>query len=309
MKYVKHTHGVKFFDCGEFYQFNPEFANLKLARMFCEQENDKDIVLCVKGALNRANMSPDASPDGLKNSIDGVVDFFKDLKVRPKIIYETARVDKRYTVEDVTSRIYDRVKAGDIDGVALSEVSAQTIRKAVAVAPISAVELEFSLVVEDILYNGILAEASKHQIPILAYSPVGRGMLTDYVVEHPDFLSTIPDNDFRKTFDRFQPENFEKNKARSLALYKFAKSKNLSLERLALSYLESLSGLENFMGIAKVTRIIPIPSASSPDKVDRNYSGLVKLSREDIDGIHKIMEENPLHGYRYNAHAEEHLNG
>ncbi|EGV66899.1 pyridoxal reductase Plr1 [Yamadazyma tenuis] len=309
LKHVKDTYGVKFLDCGEFYQFNPEFHNLKLAKIFCEQEQDKDIVICVKGAFKVPSMVPDASPENLNKCIDETISYFKDLKVKPKIIYEAARVDKNYTVEDVTSRIYERVKAGDIDGVALSEVSAESIKKAASVAPISAIEVEFSLFSEDILKNGVLAEASKHQIPILAYSPVGRGLLTNYAAEHPDYLSTLSEHDFKRTYDWFQPGNFEKNKGRLTALYNFAKSKNLTLERLALSYLESLSGLENFLGIPKVTKIIPIPSGSTPEKVDRNYKGLVKLSREDVVAVNKILEEHPVYGVRYNAHASALLNG
>jgi pyridoxine 4-dehydrogenase len=88
-----------------------------------------------------------------------------------------ARVDLDVPIEDTTSYIADYVKAGKLGGISLSEVSAKSIRKAHAVHQISAVEVEFSLWVTEILENGVAETCAELNIPIIAYSPLGRGFL------------------------------------------------------------------------------------------------------------------------------------
>lgn len=155
-----------------------------------------------------------------------------------------------------------------------------------------------------------MAEASKHNIPVLAYSPIGRGFLTDFCVESDDFLKSFHPNDRKITqYDRFKEENFKKNLPFFKTLYDFAKSKGLSLESLALSYLESLSGVEDFEGIDKVTQIIPIPSGSTTEKLDKNYGNIVQLTKQDISKLQEICNEHQIHGLRYNASIEGFLNG
>ncbi|EGV62624.1 pyridoxal reductase Plr1 [Yamadazyma tenuis] len=309
LKYVKNTYGVKFFNCGEFYQTAPETANLKLISQFCEQEKDEDIIISIKGAFDLTKFAPDGSKEFINKSIDNSLSYFKDLEVKPKILFECGRVDPNVPIEDSVSYIYERVKSGDLAGICITEVSAASVKKAAATAPISGIEVEFSLFSEDIFTNGVLEEASKHQIAIIAYSPLSRGILTDYAAEHPDFLKSIPPQDMKNHFDRFQPENYEKNKGRLHALYQFAKTKNLSLEALALSYIESLSGIENFEGIPKVTTIIPIPSGSTKEKIDKNFGSSVKLSREDLEALHKILKEHSVSGGRYYSKAIPFLEG
>lgn len=310
LNYVKTKYGVKLFNCGEFYQNDPEFHNLKLMKQFVTKYPDEDVIIVIKGGIDFVKLAPTGTKEGIAASIANCISFFKDVPVRPKLVFEPARVDPNVPIEETVAYCYEHVKNGDIDGVALSEVGAESIRKAAAVCPIFSVEVEFSLLTQDIIKNGILAEASKHQIPILAYSPVGRGFLTDFCVESDDYLKTIHPNDMRITrFDRFKDENFKRNLPFFKSLYDFAKSKGMSLESLALSYLESLSGSDSFGGIEKLTQIVPIPSGSTNEKIDKNYGHIVQLSKEDISKIQKICDDHQIHGFRYNAHAEATLNG
>lgn len=309
LKYVHDKYGVKFFNGGTFYHMNPEKTNLKLLQQFVEEVQDEDIVFSIKGGLG-VGLAPDGSAKLVKESVESVVKHLKSSEKVPKVLYGMARVDRKFPYEDIVGFIYEHVKSGEIDGIVLSEVGAETIKKAVSAAPISLLEVELSLFSQDILHNGVLAEASKHNIPIAAYSPLGRGILTDFAAEHPDFLSSIDESDLRKAFglDRFTPEIYASNKKRLDDLHEYAHKKGISLECLALSYAESLSGLENFFGIPKVTQIIPIPSGSTKEKVDKNFT-TIKLTRAEIDEIQNIISKTEIKGSRYNDHAEPLLHG
>jgi pyridoxine 4-dehydrogenase len=99
-------------------------------------------------------------------------------------LFECARVDPKTPIEDTVSYIAEYVKAGKLGGISLSEVGANTIRKAHSVHPIAAVEVEFSLWVTDILENGVAATCAELGIPIVAYSPLGRGFLVSHQPLH-----------------------------------------------------------------------------------------------------------------------------
>lgn len=309
LKYIYEKYGVKFFNGGLFYHIHADRTNMMLLKQFVEEVQDEELIISIKGGVT-PSIVPDGSAKLIKNSIDECVKYLKVGEKKPKVLFEVARVDKTIPYEETIGYIYEHVKSGEIDGISLSEVGPESIKKAVSVAPISAIEVELSLFSQDIIHNGVLAEASKHQVPIVAYSPLARGILTDFAVEHPDFLASIDETDIRKSFglDRFTPEIFEENKKRLKALYEFAHKKGISLESLAMSYAESLSGLENFFGIAKVSQIIPIPSGSTKEKNDKNFS-TIKLSRADIDEIQDIIANTEVKGLRYNSHAEGLLNG
>lgn len=310
LNYVKEKYGVKLFNCGEFYQMDPKLTNLELMKQFLKKYPDDSVIICIKGGMNMAERRPDGSKENIDKSIANCVSYFNDLEVKPKIVFEIGRVDPKIPYEETIRYIYEHVKAGDIDGVSLSEVGAKSIKKAASVAPIFAIEVEFSLLTQDIIHNGILKEASKHKIPIMAYSPLGRGFLTDFCIESNDFLGTIDANDIRmKVVDRFNRDNFAKNYPYFKKLYDFAKSKGMTLESLALSYLESVSDIQDFEGIDKVTTIMPIPSGSTSEKIDKNYGAIVILTRDDILNIQEICRSHKVHGYRYTEAVQATLNG
>lgn len=310
LKYVtSHSeYGVKLLNGGEFY--GPNDANLKLLQQFVSENDPKineSLILSIKGGVDPVNLKPNGSEEYIAKSIENVASYFPKLNPsRPKLIYEAARVDPNVPYQDTVSYIKEHVDNGTIDGISLSEVGINSIEKATAIAPISCVELELSLFSQDILNNGILAFLSEKQIPIVAYSPLCRGILTDYCIEHADtFLSEIPAGHFKLHLDKFQPENFNHNLVALKKLYAYAHDvKHTSLESLALSWILKISGHSNYHDIEKVTRILPIPSGSTIDRVKLNFGNLVELSDDDLHAIDLILKENPVKGLRYNAQIE-----
>lgn len=139
-------------------------------------DDAQKVVLSIKGVGNVPPFHLDGSAENIRWSIDNCLQIL-DGKVKLDL-YEVARVDKNYSIEDQVSAIAEYVKAGKIGGISLSEVSAESIRRAAKVHKISAVEVEFSLFTLDILSNGIAEACAEFDIPILAYSPLCRGLLT-----------------------------------------------------------------------------------------------------------------------------------
>ncbi|CAI5756174.1 unnamed protein product [Candida verbasci] len=302
--------GTKLLNGGEFY--GPDDTNLKLLQQFLKSnspEANKQLIISIKGGIDMSKFAPNGSKEFISKSIENIVSYFPKGELRPKLLFEIARVDPNVPYEDTISYIAEYVKNGSIDGISLSEVGINSIQKAIKVYPISCVELELSLFSQEVIDQGILAELSKHQIPLIAYSPLCRGLLTDSTVENSDkFLQSIPQRDIRHHLDKFKPEIFEKNLPTLKKLYEFAhKKKNTSLESLALSWILKISGLQNYKGINKVTHILPIPSGSTKRRVELNFGNLIELTDDDIKEIDNIFKENPIQGFRYNAQLENTL--
>lgn len=155
----------------------------------------------------------------------------------------------------------------------------------------------------DLIHNGVLAELAKQQIPIIAYSPIARGFLTDYCVETADtFLDSLKPGDVRTHIEKFQPENFKHNMVLVKKLYDFAHNeKKTTLESLALSWIIKLSQLPEYEGIQNLPKIIPIPSGSTTEKIDRNFGKIVELSDDDLKYIDSTVKEIGIRGMRTNA--------
>lgn len=168
--------GSNFWNGGELYG-TPELNSLHLLRdYFTKYPDDADkVVISIKGGMKPGALEPDGSRENVQRSINEclrVLDGKKSLD-----IFECARVDKKVPIEDTISYIAEFVKAGKLGGISLSEVSAQSIRRAAKVHPIACVEVEFSLYSTDILHNDIAQACGELGIPIVAYSPLGRGFL------------------------------------------------------------------------------------------------------------------------------------
>ncbi|KAK6461192.1 pyridoxine 4-dehydrogenase [Scheffersomyces coipomensis] len=304
--------GTNLLNGGEFY--GPNDINLKLLKEFVDSNSDEvnqKLIISIKGAIDMTTFSPNGSKEFITKSIENIISYFpSDKSKRPKLIFEIARVDHKVPYEETIGYIAEFVKAGKIDGISLSEVGIESIKKAEAAFPISCVEIELSLLALDIFENGILEEVSKHNIPIIAYSPLCRGVLTDSAAESADFLKDIPQGDMRHHFEKFYPENFQQNIKRVHALYKFAHEvKHTSLESLSLSWFVKISGLKEYRGVKNITKILAIPSGSTKAKIESNFGSIVELSDEDLAAIDKIIDENPVVGGRYNKQAAAHLNG
>ncbi|CAK9437511.1 uncharacterized protein LODBEIA_P18890 [Lodderomyces beijingensis] len=306
---------VRFINGADFYgPKDDRSANLRLLKDFVDRNKpdlNQQLVLSLKGGLDFKSYAPLGSKEGIAKSIERIASVFPQKEGRPKILFELTRVDRKVPYEESIAYIQDHVDEGTIDGISLSEVGINSIQKATQVAPVSCVELELSLIAQDVIHNGILAELSQKQIPLIAYSPMGRGLLSDFAVEKPDrFLDSIKNNksDVRNNLDKFKPDNFKHNLVALRQLYNYAHEvKGTSLQGLALSWLLKLSQHESFKGIGDVTKIVPIPSASTKQKLESNFSSIVELTDEDLDIVDQILSEHPIKGLRYNKMLEKTL--
>jgi pyridoxine 4-dehydrogenase len=160
--------GCNFWNGGEFYG-TPERNSLQLLNKYFTKypEDAEKVVLSIKGAADVANLRPDGSPEGVKRSIERCLELLDGKK---KIdIFEPARVDQNTPIETTLKALEEYVKAGKIGGISLSEVSANTIQRAVKVTKVVGCEVELSLWSTDIFNNGVAAACAEHDIPIIAW--------------------------------------------------------------------------------------------------------------------------------------------
>lgn len=157
--------GANFWNGGEFYG-PPEANSLQLLeKYFTRYPEDADkVILSIKGGIK--NMRPDGSPEGIRASVDNCL---KLLNGKKKIdIFECARVDKTTPIDVTLTELEKYVKEGKIGGIALSEVNANTIKTAVSITKIVAVEAELSLWAPDIFSNGVAIACAENDIPVVA---------------------------------------------------------------------------------------------------------------------------------------------
>ncbi|KAM0792742.1 hypothetical protein ACM66B_002518 [Microbotryomycetes sp. NB124-2] len=285
--------GSTFINSGEFYGMQPnQTANLDLLSRFFEKYPDyaDKCFLSVKGGIDLAQLKPDSSLDALRRSVENIK---KHLGSRKQMdLFECARVDKSVPIEEAMKRLMTLRDEGYFKYIGLSEVSAETIRRAAKVAPIAAVEVEYSLAALDIEKNGVLDTCKELNIPIIAYSPVGRGLLTGSVTKKED----IAEGDIRNHLDKFQEENLEHNLKLYYKIKEIADAKNVTTTQIAIAWL-----------VQAWDGIIPIPGSTRPEGVAEALGAAeLKLSDADLKQIRSILDETPLKGLRYNATSKAH---
>ncbi|KAF6839885.1 pyridoxal reductase [Colletotrichum plurivorum] len=284
--------GNIFWNAGEFYG-TPEYNSMTLLeRYFAKYPEDAEkVVLSVKGGVNLKNLHPDGSPEGVRRSLDNII---SQLKGRKKIdVFECARRDPE-TPLDVTFGIIQKeyIDTGKVGGICLSEVSAATIHEAVKHAKIVGVEVELSLFSTDVLSNDIAAACAEHNVPLIAYSPIGRGMLTGEIKSIDD----IPEGDFRRMMPRFQPDTFDINMKLVKQVQDLAAKKGVTPAQLAISWTVALSKKPG------MPEIIPIPGATTAARVNENAK-LVELTEEELAEIDATLAKFEVVGGRYPAGA------
>ncbi|KAI9835815.1 MAG: Pyridoxine 4-dehydrogenase [Sclerophora amabilis] len=290
--------GAIFWFGAEFYGQPDPTLNLHLLRRYftSRPQNADKVVLCIKGGADITTKKPKGSPTDVKASVDHCNQILGGTK---KIdVFSCARVDKTVPFEETISALAEYVKQGKIGGIGLSESSADTIRRASKVHPISNVEVEFSLWATEILENGVAEACKEHGIPVTAYAPLGRGFLTGQIRSPSD----IPEGDIRHHLDRFQPENFDKNFDLVDAVQKVAEKKGVTNSQLALAWVKAHSGK------GSMPTIIPIPGATRESQVAENCVD-ISLSEQEKTELDKMVASVVVKGLRYNAMMEGSLFG
>jgi len=280
--------GANSWNGGEFYG-TPDYNSLHLLSRYFEQypEDAENIVLSIKGGLT-ANMHPDGGEQNVRRSVDACLKALEGKKFLD--LFECARVDPNTPIETTIEVLATYVKEGKLGGISLSEVKAETIRRASKVHKISAVEVELSLWTTDPLINGIAETCAELGIPLIAYSPLGRGFLTGDLKRYED----LPEGDMRRHMPRFQPDVFDENLEIVKELNKLAEKKGCKPGQLALSWVKALSGKPG------LPVIIPIPGATTDERITENMKD-VELSKADMEGIDEILKKTKVLGHRYPA--------
>lgn len=286
--------GANFWNGAEFY--GPPTANsLQLLNHYFTNypEDSKRVILSVKGAFSPAG-GPDNSPAGIRKSVDNCLEVL-DGKVFLDI-FLPGRIDPQVPIEETVPALAEYVKAGKIGGYGLSECSAESIRRAHAVYPVSAVEIELSLFSTEVLSNGVAQACSELKIPMIAYSPLSRGFLTGQINK----LDDIPENDSRRRFPRFQPDAFDLNIKLVKEVEQVAKRTGHTMPQVAIAWI-----IEQ----AKRTKnpVIPIPGCTTVARVEENLTQ-VSLDEEDFNELSKLVEKMTVHGDRYPEPFKKYMN-
>ncbi|KAK3143143.1 hypothetical protein QOZ80_4BG0358960 [Eleusine coracana subsp. coracana] len=182
-------------------------------------------------------------------------------------LYYQHRIDTTVPIEITVRELKKLVEEGKIKYIGLSEASASTIRRAHAVHPITAVQLEWSLWSRDVEAD-IIPTCRELGIGIVAYSPLGRGFLSS----GPKIVDTLSDQDFRKDLPRFQPENAKKNAEIFERVNEMAAKKGCTPSQLALAWV-----------LHQGSDVCPIPGTTKIENFNNNVAALsVKLTQEDM---------------------------
>ena len=208
-------------------------------------------------------------------------------------LYYQHRVDPQVPIEETVGEMARLVEEGKVKFLGLSEASAETIRRAHSVHPISALQSEYSLWTRDV-EEDVLPVCRELGIGFVPYSPLGRGFLTGEIKKAGD----LAEDDRRRMFPRFQGENLEKNVALVNRVEEIAKEKGCTPAQLALAWV-----------LAQGDYIVPIPGTKRRKYLEQNAAALdVELSEEDLKRIEEIAPRGVASGLRYPEEAMRSVN-
>jgi aryl-alcohol dehydrogenase-like predicted oxidoreductase len=222
----------------------------------------------------------DGSAEHVRSSIDGSLER---LGVDYIDLYYQHRVDPQVEIEETVGAMAELVTQGKVRHIGLSEAAPETIRRAHAVHPITAVQTEYSMWSRDPSENGVLATCRELGIGFVAYSPLGRGFLSGRFTS-PDQLE---EGDFRRNGPRFTGENLEANLKLAAKVAEIASEKGITAAQLAIAWV-----------LAQGEDIVPIPGTKRRKYLEQNAGAAeVKLTDEDLQRIE--AELPPVAGERY----------
>ena len=226
-------------------------------------------------------------PEHIKEAVEGSL---KRLRVDAIDLYYQHRVDPNVPIEDVAGAVKELIQQGKVKHFGLSEAGEQTIRRAHAVQPVTALQSEYSLWFRRPELE-ILPTLEQLGIGFVPYSPLGKGFLTGKIASDTKFDST----DFRSTLPRFRPENMDANQAIVALLDKFAAEKKATLGQIALAWL-----------LAKKPWIVPIPGTTKLGRLEENIGAAeIELTANELREIERAASNIDVQGERYPEHIEQ----
>ena len=204
------------------------------------------------------------------------------------------RADPNVPAEEVAQTIADLMKEGKVRHWGMCEVSADTIRRAHAVCPLTAIQSEYHLMHRDVERNGVLDVCRELGIGFVPYSPINRGFLGGGINEYTVF---DPTNDNRQTLPRFQPDAIRANTRIVAALQAFGRERGMTSAQVALGWL-----------LQKEPWIVPIPGTTKLSHLEENLRSLdFSVAAEEWTELERIVETIPVVGDRYNAEQQRQI--
>ena len=274
--------GVDFLDTADMYG---PFTNEKLVGRAIRDRRDRVVLATKFGNVRNAQgqgLGIRGDPDYVRQACDASLER---LGVDHIDLYYQHRVDTTVPTEETVGAMAELVRAGKVRHLGLSEAAPDTIRRANATHPITALQTEYSLWTRDVEENGVLSTVRELGIGFVAYSPLGRGFLTGRFKTFED----LPANDFRRRNPRFQGENFDHNLELVREVEQMAREKGITPGQLALAWV-----------LARGDDIVPIPGTKHVTYVEENVAAAnVDLSKADMDRLDAVIPVGAATGTRY----------
>ena len=281
-----HELGIYFLDTADVY--GPHKNEELVGRAI--QGNRDEYVIATKFGIVRDPKNPHArgvsgKPDYVRQSCEASL---RRLGIETIDLYYLHRVDPNTPIEETVGAMAELVRVGKVRYLGLSEAGPETLRRAMKVHPITALQTEYSLWTRDPEDNGVLATCRELGIGFVAYSPLGRGFLTGQFRTFEDFA---PD-DYRRTSPRFQGANFQKNLDLVRRVEELAIKKHCTPSQLALAWV-----------LAQGEYIVPIPGTKRRKYLEDNSAAVdINLSQQDLAAIDEVFPKDAAAGQRYPEH-------
>ncbi|HVO60592.1 MAG TPA: aldo/keto reductase [Terriglobales bacterium] len=284
--------GINFLDTADAY--GPHLNEGLVGKAIRDRRRDQ-IVIATKFGIVRDPNNPslrgvNGKPEYVRKSCEGSL---RRLGVEYIDLYYQHRVDSNTPIEETVGEMTKLVEEGKIRHIGLSEAAPRTLRRAVQVHPITALQTEYSLWTRD-PEQEVLPTCRELGIGFVAYSPLGRGFLTGRFKKFED----LPADDYRRSSPRFQGENFQKNLDLVAQVEQMSREKGCTPAQLALAWV-----------LAQGDDIVPIPGTKRRNYLEDNAGALdVELTNEDLRRIEEVFPSGVASGQRYPEHMMELVN-
>jgi aryl-alcohol dehydrogenase-like predicted oxidoreductase len=275
--------GVTFFDTAEVYG---PFTNEEIVGEALAPIRNQVVIATKFGFKIDPEMGKQIGMDSRPEHIKEVADAsLKRLKTDVIDLFYQHRVDPDLPIEDVAGAVKDLIQQGKVKHFGLSEPGVQTVRRAHAVQPVTAVQNEYSLWTRGPETNGIVQVCEELGIGLVPYSPLGRGFLTGAMNKD----TKIEKSDFRSMLPRFTPEAMEANQALVDLLKRIAEQKKATPAQIALAWL-----------LVQRSWVVPIPGTTKLHRLEENIRAAnVQLTASDLAEIERAVSAITVKGERY----------
>jgi len=283
--------GITFLDTAEIY--GPYTNEELVGRAVAGRRERFEIATKFGFAIDRdrpGDRRVDGSPENVRRACEGSL---QRLGIGHIDLFYQHRIDASVPIEETVGAMAELVEQGKVRHLGLSEASPETIRRAHATHPITAVQSEYSLWTRD-PEAGVLDTLRELGIGLVAYSPLGRGFLTGQIRSMAD----LPEDDWRRTNPRFQEDALQENLHLADRVHDLAAARDVTPAQLALAWV-----------MAKGDDVVPIPGTKSPARLEENAAAAqIELSSDDVEELDHAISVDAVSGKRYADSMMELLN-